>query len=297
VASEFRVAIICYICRKTTPMNLTLSTGHIIPCPGFGTYKTPDGEICVNAVREAIAAGYTHIDTAALYGNEQSVGDGVRQSCKAREELFITSKVWNTERGFDKTLKACENSLKNLGMDYLDLYLIHWPANRLQFGDKADAINIDTWRAMERLAEEKVVRSIGLSNFYTRHMEPVLASANITPAVDQIEYHPGLMQEDTVETCRRLGILVEAWSPLGRGRLLDNPVITGIAAGHDKSPAQIILRWVIQNGVLPLVKSVHAERIRENFDLFDFALDDSEMAAISALPEVRFGSHPDTTEF
>lgn len=278
-------------------MNLTLPNGFSIPTPGFGTYKTPDGEVCVNAVREAIAVGYTHIDTAALYGNECSVGEGVRQSGKPREELFITSKVWNTERGYDKTLRAFEKSLKDLGMDYLDLYLIHWPANAKQFGDKADAINVDTWRAMERLVEEKMVRTIGLSNFYTSHMAPVLAAANIAPAVDQIEYHPGLLQEDTVAACREKGILVEAWSPLGRARLLDNPVILDIASRHGKSAAQVILRWVIQNGVLPLVKSVHAERIRVNFDVFSFSLDENEMAAMSALPDARFGSHPDTVEF
>ncbi|MBR0534462.1 MAG: aldo/keto reductase [Bacteroidales bacterium] len=278
-------------------MDYILSSGFSIPTPGFGTYKTPDGEVCVNAVREAIAAGYTHIDTAALYGNECSVGEGVRQSGKPREELFITSKVWNTERGYDKTLRAFEKSLKDLGMDYLDLYLIHWPANAKQFGDRADAINVDTWRAMERLVEEKAVRSIGLSNFYSSHMAPVLAAANIAPAVDQIEYHPGLLQEDTVATCREKGILVEAWSPLGRARLLGNPVIVGIAEKHGKSAAQVILRWVIQNGVLPLVKSVHAERIRENFDLFGFVLDDGEMTAMAALPDARFGSHPDTVEF
>lgn len=278
-------------------MNLLLPTGFPIPTPGFGTYKTPDGEVCVNAVREAIAVGYTHIDTAALYANECSVGEGVRQSGRPRGELFITSKVWNTERGYDKTLRACEKSLKDLGMDYLDLYLIHWPANAKQFGDRADAINVDTWRAMERLVEEKVVRTIGLSNFYTSHMAPVLASANIAPAVDQIEYHPGLLQEDTIAACRENGILVEAWSPLGRGRLLDDPVIAGIAQKHGKSAAQVILRWVIQNDVLPLVKSVHTERIRENFDLFSFSLDSDEMAAIASLPEARFGSHPDTVEF
>lgn len=278
-------------------MNLLLPTGYPIPTPGFGTYKTPDGEVCVNAVREAIAVGYTHIDTAALYANECSVGEGVRQSGRPRGELFITSKVWNTERGYDRTLRACEKSLKDLGMDYLDLYLIHWPANAKQFGDRADAINVDTWRAMERLVEEKVVRTIGLSNFYTSHMAPVLASANIAPAVDQIEYHPGLLQEDTIAACRENGILVEAWSPLGRGRLLDDPVITGIAQKHGKSAAQVILRWVIQNDVLPLVKSVHTERIRENFDLFSFSLDSDEMAAIASLPEARFGSHPDTVEF
>lgn len=276
---------------------MKLNNGYTIPSPGFGTFKTPDGEICVNAVREAIKVGYTHIDTAAVYGNEVSVGEGIRQSGKARGELFVTSKVWNTERGYDKTLKACEKTLKDLGMDYLDLYLIHWPANTMQFGDKADAINTDTWRAMERLVDEKVVRSIGLSNFYPNHMAAVLASANIVPAVDQIEFHPGLLQEETLAACNANGILVEAWSPLGRGNLLNDPLVCDIASRLGKSPSQVILRWVIQRGVLPLVKSVHADRIRENFMVSDFVLNQQDMDAIAGLPAARFGSHPDTAAF
>lgn len=276
---------------------MNLANGNTIPDIGFGTFQTPDGEVCIDAVREAIAVGYTHIDTAAVYRNEVSVGEGVRQSGKPREELFITSKVWNSERGYDKTLHACEKTLKDLGLDYLDLYLIHWPANQLQFGDQAEAINVDTWKAMERLSDEKLVRSIGLSNFYPHHMEPILAMANIAPTVDQIEYHPGLLQEDTIELCRKNDILVEAWSPLGRGHLLDNPVLVEIAGHHGKSPAQVILRWVLQNNVLPLVKSVHAERIRENYDVFDFELTQQEIKAIDSMPGARFGGNPDTVEF
>lgn len=276
---------------------MKLNNGYTIPVPGFGTFKTPDGEICVDAVREAIAVGYTHIDTAAVYGNERSVGEGIRQSGKPRGDLFVTSKVWNTERGYDKTLKACEKTLSDLGTDYLDLYLIHWPANALQFGDKADSVNTDTWRAMERLVDEKMVRSIGLSNFYPNHMAAVLAGANIVPAVDQIEFHPGLLQQETLEACRANGILVEAWSPLGRGNLLADPLICSIASRLGKSPSQVILRWVIQRGVLPLVKSVHAERIRENFMITGFSLDEEDMEAIAGLPEARFGSNPDTATF
>lgn len=278
-------------------MNMNLSNGHSIPTPGFGTFKIPDGEVCVNAVRDAIAVGYTHIDTAAVYGNERAVGEGVRASGKAREELFITSKVWNTERGYDTTLRACEKTLKDLGMDYLDLYLIHWPANRLQFGDNAESINVDTWKAMERLAAEGLARSIGVSNFYPRHLAPILAAASILPVVDQIEYHPGLMQEDTVALCRQNNILVEAWSPLGRGRLLDHPMLVEVAARYRKTTAQVVLRWIMQKGVLPLVKSTHAERIHENLQIFDFELTAGDMACIDAFPKTRFSGHPDEVEF
>lgn len=276
---------------------MKLNNGYEIPCPGFGTFKTPDGDICVQSVVEAVKAGYRHIDTAAVYGNECSVGEGIRQCGVPRKELFVTSKVWNTERGYDKTLRAFEKSLSDLGLDYLDLYLIHWPANRAQFGDKADALNMDTWRAMERLVDEKLVRSIGLSNFYPQHMEVILAGANVLPAADQIEYHPGLLQEDTLALCRKHGILVEAWSSLGRGKLLDNQIIVDVAEKHGKTAAQVIQRWCIQNGVLPLAKSVHAERIRENFDVSGFELNETEMAAIATIPEFRYGSHPDTAAF
>ena len=278
-------------------MMMNLSNGHSIPTPGFGTFKIPDGEECVNAVRDAIDSGYTHIDTAAVYGNERSVGEGVRKSGKAREELFITSKVWNTERGYDTTLRACEKTLKDLGMDYLDLYLIHWPANRLQFGDKAESINVETWKAMELLADEGLVRSIGVSNFYPQHLVPILASANIVPVVDQIEFHPGLLQEDTVVLCRQNNILVEAWSPLGRGRLLDHPMLVEMAVCYGKTTAQVVLRWVMQKNVLPLVKSTHADRIRENLQIFDFELTAGDMARIDAFPETRFSGHPDEVEF
>lgn len=281
--------------KKTASMKL--SNGLEIPSPGFGTFKIPDGEICVESVREALAAGYVHVDTAAVYANEVSVGEGIRQSGVAREKIFLTSKVWNTERGYDKTLRACEKSLKDLGTDYLDLYLIHWPANEMQFGGKAEEINRDTWKAMERLSEEKIVRNIGLSNFYVKHIEQILPVANIAPVVDQIEYHPGLLQEDTLELCRRNDILVEAWSPLGRGKLLEDETVKAIASRHGHTPSQVLLRWVFQNGVLPLVKSIHSARIRENLGFMDFELSGEEMAGLAALPDFRYGSHPDTANF
>ena len=273
---------------------MKLNNGYEIPAPGFGTFKTPDGEVCVNAVREAIATGYIHIDTAAVYGNECSVGQGVRESGVPREKLFITSKLWNTERGYDTTLRACEKTLQDLGMDYLDLYLIHWPANELQFGSRAAAINVDTWRAMERLADEKVVRSVGLSNFYPSHIAPVLVSANIVPAVDQIEYHPGLLQEDTIALCREKGILVEAWSPLGRGKSLEHPLLKDLAEKYDRTVAQIILRWEMQHNVVPLPKSVNPERIRSNSELFDFELSEDDMEMIDEIePYGNSGHSPD----
>ena len=261
--------------------EILLNNGVKIPTPGFGTFLTPDGATCVEAVKAAIAAGYTHIDTAAVYKNEKSVGEGIKESGIKRENLFVTSKVWNTERGYDKTLKAFDKTLSDLGLDYLDLYLIHWPANELQFGKDANQQNVDTWKAMERLHEEGLIRSIGLSNFMQHHAEPVMAKANICPMVDQIEYHPGFTQKECVEFCKKNNILVEAWSPLGRGNVLDNPLLKSIAASHGKSVAQVVIRWVMQTGVLPLAKSVTPSRIKENIDVFDFELSQQEIFEIA----------------
>ena len=274
-----------------------LNNGVKIPTPGFGTFLTPDGATCVEAVRTAIAAGYTHIDTAAVYGNEKSVGEGIQESGIKRSDLFVTSKVWNTERGYDKTLKAFDKTLRDLQLDYLDLYLIHWPANTLQFGNEADRLNVDTWKAMERLHEEGLVRSIGLSNFMQHHIEPVFVRANICPMVNQIEYHPGFTQRECVEFCQKNNILVEAWSPLGRGNVLNNPLLKTIAAQHGKSVAQVAIRWVMQTGVLPLVKSVNPSRIKENIDVFDFELSQQEMFEIASLKTDRIGPNPDTCDF
>lgn len=277
--------------------EILLNNGVKIPTPGFGTFLTPDGATCVEAVRTAIVAGYTHIDTAAVYGNEKSVGEGIKESGIKRSDLFVTSKVWNTERGYDKTLKAFDKTLRDLQLDYLDLYLIHWPANTLQFGNEADRLNVDTWKAMERLHEEGLVRSIGLSNFMQHHIEPVFVRANICPMVNQIEYHPGFTQRECVEFCQKNNILVEAWSPLGRGNVLNNPLLKTIAAQHGKSVAQVAIHWVMQTGVLPLVKSVTPSRIKENIDVFDFELSQQEMLEIASLKTDRIGSDPDTCDF
>lgn len=277
--------------------EILLNNGVKIPTPGFGTFLTPDGATCVEAVRTAIVAGYTHIDTAAVYGNEKSVGEGIQESGIKRSDLFVTSKVWNTERGYDKTLKAFDKTLRDLQLDYLDLYLIHWPANTLQFGNEADRLNVDTWKAMERLHEEGLVRSIGLSNFMQHQIEPVFVRANICPMVNQIEYHPGFTQRECVEFCQKNNILVEAWSPLGRGNVLNNPLLKTIAAQHGKSVAQVAIRWVMQTGVLPLVKSVTPSRIKENIDVFDFELSQQEMLEIASLKTDRIGPDPDTCDF
>ena len=211
-----------------------LSNGYEIPQVGFGTWQTPNGETAMQAVKTALQCGYRHIDTAAIYGNEKSVGEGIRKSGVCREDLFVTSKVWNTERGYEKTLAAFDKTLADLGLEYLDLYLIHWPANEKQF-ENWQEINKDTWRAMETLYLEGKIKFIGVSNFLVHHLEPLLAVAKIEPMINQIEFHPGQMQLNTVEFCKRNQILVEAWSPLGTGRMLSNSTLMAIAEKYQKS--------------------------------------------------------------
>ncbi|MBQ9827449.1 MAG: aldo/keto reductase [Lachnospiraceae bacterium] len=278
-------------------MNIMkLQNGTEIPVPGYGTWQTPDGEIAVNGVKKALECGFRHIDTAAIYRNEESVGRAVKESGIPREEIFITSKVWNRARGYESTLKAFEKSLNKLGMDYMDLYLIHWPASYNLFEDW-EQINIDTWRAMTDLYKDGKIRAIGVSNFKPHHLR-ALMDQEVVPMVDQIEYHPGFMQEETVAFCRENDILVEAWSPLGTGVMLGNETLGSIAAKYNKSTAQLCIRWCMQHDVLPLPKSVTASRIEENLNVFDFEIDDDDMKTIDAMEYFGgSGLDPDEVDF
>jgi diketogulonate reductase-like aldo/keto reductase len=274
-----------------------LSNGYSIPCVGFGTFQSPDGETTIHAIHDAIKTGYRHIDCAAAYGNEISVGKGIKASRIERKEIFITSKVFNTQRGYETTLAAFEKSLQDLQLDFLDLYLIHWPAVSRQFKDWIK-INSETWRAMEELYDAGRIRAIGVSNFLPHHLEPLIKSAKIIPMVNQIEFHPGQMQQVTVDFCKENNILVEAWSPLGQGKMLTNSKLSAIADKYRKSVAQLCIKWALQNGVLPLPKSVTKSRIVENTRVFDFNISEEDMNAINEMPYCGgSGLNPDDVDF
>lgn len=262
--------------------SFTMYNGKKIPCIGYGTYKTSDEEV-YDAVIAAVKAGYRHIDTAAYYKNEAGIGRAVKECGVPREELFITSKVWNTDRGYEQTRRAFADSMERLGLEYLDLYLIHWPANKKQFGDEAKRINAETWRALEELYAEGKIKAIGLSNFLPHHIDDLLESAKVKPMVDQIEFHPGWAQLEVSGYCQKNGIVVEAWSPLGRRDALDNRVLKSIAEKYGKGTAQVCIRWIMQHGILPLPKTVNADRMVQNADVFDFELTAEEMKTIDEL--------------
>jgi diketogulonate reductase-like aldo/keto reductase len=274
----------------------TLNNGLKIPCIGFGTYKISDGEPVVSAVKKALEVGYRHIDTAAIYNNEKGVGQAVRQSGLKREEVFITSKVFNPDRGYHKTLAAFEKSLNELQTDYLDLYLIHWPASPKQF-DNWEEINCDTWLALTELYRKGKAKSIGVSNFLPHHLK-VLVGFEVVPMVNQIEYHPGQIQKETTDFCKEKNILIEAWGPLGRGKMLSNPDLILIAQKYNKSVAQLCIRWCLQNGVLPLPKTVTPGRIQQNSEVFDFTIADNDMQTINNMEYFGgSGLHPDKIDF
>ena len=271
--------------------HLTFNDGLSIPQIGLGVWQTPN-DVAVQAVETALKTGYRHVDTAAVYQNEAGVGEGLRASGVARGEIFLTTKVWNDDQGYDQTLRAMDASLDRLGTDYVDLYLIHWPsAYRGKF--------VDTWKALIRLREEGKAKSIGVSNFEGDYLEEIIAATGVTPALNQIQLHPRFQQRGMRAKHEKLGILTESWSPLGQGKLLDNAVVADIAARHGKSPAQVIIRWHLDMGFIVIPKSVTPSRIVENFDVFDFALSDQDKAAIAGLDAAdgRIGSDPVTAQF
>ena len=269
-----------------------LSSGVKIPCIGFGTWQAADGEVAFKAVRDALKAGYRHIDTAAIYRNEESVGKAIKESGIPREEIFVTTKLWNKCRSYELTYSAFERSISKLGLDYVDLYLIHWPASPAEY-ENFNEINLDAWKAMTELYKAGKIKAIGVSNFLPHHLE-ALMKTEIAPMVNQIEFHPGYMQTEAVKYCKEHGIVVEAWSPLGSGRVLTDERLVKIAEKYGKSVAQICIRWCLQNGTLPLPKSVTPERIASNADVFDFEISAEDMAYINSFETFgESGFHPD----
>lgn len=266
--------------------TLELANGVKMPQLGLGVYKMTDPGQTVEAITYAIETGYRAIDTAAIYENERETGEAIRHSGVPRKELFITSKVWNTDQGYDETLRAFETSLKKLGLDYLDLYLTHWPVSEKY---------VDTYKAIERLYDEKLIRTTGVSNHHAHHLERILVKANVAPMVNQIELHPYLTQEPLRAFCEENGIAVTSWSPLARGKLLAEPTLLHIGEQYGKTPAQVIIRWHLQNNLIVIPKSVTPERIRENNEVANFELTSEEMASINALNrDERVGTNPDT---
>ncbi|PWI57772.1 aldo/keto reductase [Sulfoacidibacillus thermotolerans] len=271
--------------------STVLNNGVKMPWVGLGVWESKEGGEVENAVRTAIEYGYRHIDTAAIYGNEAGVGQAIKDSGIAREELFITTKLWNSRQGYESTLQAFEESRKKLGVDYVDLYLIHWAVAGKY---------LETWRAFEKLYKEGYVRAIGVSNFQPHHLQDVMDHFEVLPAVNQVEFHPFLTQREVYSFCREHGIQLEAWSPLMRGgELLSHPLLQQLAKKYEKTPAQIVLRWDLEQDVVTIPKSVHEARIHENAQLFDFQLSTEEVEQITALNQNRrsFPYDPDHVTF
>lgn len=260
-----------------------------MPWLGLGVFRSEDGPEVELAVKTALENGYRSIDTAAVYDNETGVGNAIRESKVAREDIFLTSKVWNTDQGYQSTIKAFETSLEKLQTSYLDLYLIHWPKGKL---------SLETWRALEELYSMDKIRAIGVSNFLVHHLEDFLPACNITPAVNQVEFHPQLVQPGLLKYCQSKGIQLEAWSPIMKGNVTKIPLFLELAEKYGKTPVQIVLRWDIQKQVVTIPKSVHPERIISNADIFDFELSDDDMRLIDGFDQnKRLGFHPDKIPF
>ena len=276
--------------KQSITDTFILQNGVAVPALGYGTWQTPDGSVARDGVAAALRLGYRHVDTAFAYGNEQSVGEGIRLSGVSRSDIFLTTKHWVTERGYEKTKAAIDTSLRNLGVDYLDLYLIHWPCVA-KVSPEWKEINASTWRAFEDAYKDGKLRAIGVSNFQKKHLEALAETAEILPMVNQIEFHPGFTQMDNVRYAQEHGMLVEAWSPLGCGAVLGDARLAAIAGKYGKSVAQLCLRFALQNDVLPLSKSVHEDRIASNAQLFDFEIDAGDMAAIAAIEGLGYSGY------
>ena len=263
---------------NTTPGQpaLALNTGFAIPQLGLGVYQAEAGSEAYDAVITALELGYRHIDTASIYGNEADVGRAVRDSSLPRSEVFVVSKVWTKDQGYDQTLRACERSLQLLGLDQLDLYLVHWPKPETRK---------DTWRAMERLTREGMARAVGVSNYTIRHLEQLLATANTPPAVNQVEFHPFLYQRELLQFCRAQGVVLEAYSPLTRGERLNDKTVCAIADKHGATPAQVLIAWCLTLGLVVIPKSVRRARLMENLDSIALKLDEEDMDRLGALDE------------
>lgn len=269
-----------------------LANGVEIPAVGFGTFRVKEGN-GEQIISDAIAQGYRHLDTAAFYFNEEEVGNAVRKSGIPREEFFITSKVWRDNLGYEETHKAFEESLKKLHMDYLDLYLMHWP-RPTDLSAEWKNLDVETWKAMEELYRAGKVRAIGVSNFLPHHLNNLMDRTGIIPLVNQLEFHPGYIQKAAVDFCQRLGIRVEAWAPLGRAKVFEDPLLTELAEKYHVSVAQICVRFALQCGVLPLPKSSSPERMKQNLDVFGFEIEDDDMHRLMTLPQLGWtGHHPD----
>jgi diketogulonate reductase-like aldo/keto reductase len=267
--------------------TITLANGVEIPCVGYGTWQTPNGGVTRDCVKAALGAGYRHIDTAYIYGNEAEVGEGLRASGVKREDVFVTTKHWVTERGYEKTLAAVDTSLKLLGLDYVDLYLVHWPCVA-KCTERWKELNAETWRGFEAAYKAGKLRAVGVSNYEAKHIEALWETAEVKPMVNQLEFHPGYTQIENVKWMQQNGLLVEAWSPLGSGAVLKNETLAAIAAKYQKSVAQLCVRFALQTDVLPLPKSTNPGRLAANADVFDFTISPEDMAAIAALPQTGF---------
>ena len=278
---------------KSAADTIELLNGARIPCIGFGTWQI-EGSAAELAVAEALRAGYTHIDTAAAYENEEFVGSGIKRSGAAREELFLTTKLWNNIRTYDEAIAACEQSLSLLGTDYLDLLLIHWP-NPLKFRACWKERNAELWRAMEKLYRDGKVRSIGVSNFCARHLDALMETAEIFPAVDQIRLCPGDVDDETISACMNKGILIEGYSTLGTGKALASEPLAEMAGKYGVSIPQLCIRWSLQNGFVPLARSVSPEHIKQNLDVFGFEIEPADMVALSEM-EGECGAHENPDE-